>query len=103
MLRRVERAVTVSPPETEPPRLLGPGARGIRWILLGAASGVLAGLACAAFLSGLTWATETRLAHGWLLWLLPLAGFVVGGAYHRIGGRAALGSGLLIDEIHQPT
>lgn len=75
----------------------------VRWTLLGAASGVLAGLACSAFFSGLRWATDTRIDHGWLLWLLPVAGLAIGSAYHFFGGRAALGSGLLIDEIHQPT
>lgn len=82
---------------------MGPVVGIVRRAALGAASGVLAGLASAAFLSALEWATETRLDHGWLIWLLPLAGLLVGAAYHRLGGRAAEGSGLLIDEIHEPT
>lgn len=73
-----------------------------RWAALGAASGVLAGLACWAFLTALDRATEARLDHGWLVWLLPVAGLAVGGAYHWFGGRAGEGSALLLDEIHRP-
>jgi H+/Cl- antiporter ClcA len=71
-------------------------------VLLAATSGLLAGLASAAFLAGLEWATDTRIAHPALVWFLPFAGLAVGLAYHRFGGLAAEGSGLLIDEIHQP-
>ncbi len=74
-----------------------------RLLVLGAASGVLAGLASYAFLTALDHATDLRLDHGWIVWLLPVAGLVVGLAYHRIGGAAAGGNGLLIDEIHEPT
>lgn len=73
-----------------------------RWAVLGAASGVLAGLACWAFLTALDRATETRLEHGWLVWLLPLAGLAIGSAYHLFGGRAGAGNALLLDEIHRP-
>jgi H+/Cl- antiporter ClcA len=75
----------------------------VRWTLLGAAVGALAGLSSAAFLESLSWVTNTRLEHGWLLYLLPLAGLVIGLAAHRFGGRAAGGTVLIIDEIHQPT
>jgi H+/Cl- antiporter ClcA len=74
----------------------------VRWTLLAAASGVLAGLASAAFLAGLDWATQTRLEHPALVWFLPVAGLAIGLLYHRYGGRAAEGSGLLLDELHQP-
>src|SRR3954452_10793777 len=74
----------------------------VRWIVLGIVVGVLAGVASAAFLQTLTWATETREEHPWLLFLLPLAGFVVGLVYSYLGGRAAGGNNLIIDEIHDP-
>jgi H+/Cl- antiporter ClcA len=75
----------------------------VRWVLLGVASGLLAGLASAAFLEALDAVTRLRLDHPALVWFLPLAGLAVGGAYHLFGGRAGEGSGLLIDEIHEPT
>ena len=75
----------------------------LRWIVLGAVVGVLAGLSSAAFLQTLTWATNLRLDHGWLLFLLPVGGLVVGLAYHHVGGRSGGGNSLIIDEIHDPT
>lgn len=74
-----------------------------RWVLLGSASGVLAGLACWVFLTALDRATEVRLDTPTLLWLLPLAGLGIGSSYHLFGGRAGEGNALLLDEIHRPT
>lgn len=97
------------PPAARPHRTAGPGSRSplwrraVRWVLLAVASGLLAGLASAAFLEALDAVTRLRLDHPALVWLLPLAGLAVGGAYHLFGGRAGEGSGLLIDEIHEPT
>jgi H+/Cl- antiporter ClcA len=75
----------------------------VRWIVLGAMSGVLAGLASWLFLEGLDRVTEFRVEHPRIVWLLPAAGLVIGLAYHFIGGRSAEGNDLLIDEIHEPT
>jgi H+/Cl- antiporter ClcA len=74
----------------------------LKWIALGAIVGVIAGLGSAAFLQSLDWATRTREAHGWLLFGLPLAGLVVGLAYHYGGGRSEEGNNLILDEIHDP-
>lgn len=74
-----------------------------RWIVLGAVSGVLAGLSSYLFLEGLDRVTAFREAHDWLLWLLPVAGLGIGLAYHYLGGRAGRGNALLIDEIHEPS
>lgn len=75
----------------------------VRWVLLGAVVGVLAGLSSAAFLQTLTWATKLRVEHEWMLYLLPAAGLVIGLAYHYVGGRAGGGNSLIIDEIHDPS
>lgn len=73
-----------------------------RWIVLGCVVGVLAGGSSAGFLALLTWATDTREAHPWLLAGLPIAGFAVGAAYHYGGGRSVEGNNLILDEIHDP-
>jgi H+/Cl- antiporter ClcA len=72
-------------------------------VLLGAVSGVLAGLASYALLESLDRVTRTRLDHPWLVWLLPAAGVVIGVVHQRWGGPAIRGNALLVDEIHEPT
>ncbi|CAJ5112398.1 voltage-gated chloride channel [Burkholderia pseudomallei] len=73
-----------------------------RWLALSAVVGALAGSASALFLWALDLATGTRIAHPWLLWLLPAAGFATGWVYHRVGRSVERGNNLLIDEIHDP-
>ena len=74
----------------------------LKWLLLAFVVAVLAGTASALFLFALDWATRTRMAHAWLIWLLPVAGFAVGWLYLRYGGSVEGGANLLIDEIHDP-
>ena len=69
-------------------------------IAVGLVTGIVAGFGSAAFLHGLTWATSTRIAHGWLLWLLPVAGLGIG-FLRRLAGRATGGTNLLLDEFHE--
>ncbi len=73
-----------------------------RWLLFASLVGLLGGLASALLIVALEWATNTRVAHPWLLWLLPLAGLAVGSFYHRFGQSVEGGNNLLIDEIHDP-
>lgn len=73
-----------------------------KWLLLASGVAVLAGSASAFFLFALDWATDTRVAHRWLIWLLPVAGFMVGWLYLRFGQNVEAGNNLLIDEIHDP-
>jgi H+/Cl- antiporter ClcA len=70
---------------------------------LGALSGAAAGVAAYVFLELLDRATEARLDHPWLVWLLPLGGLIVGLAYHRLGGRARQGTALAVSEAHAYT
>ncbi len=73
-----------------------------KWLVLACAVAVLAGSASAFFLFSLDWATNTRNAHRWLIWLLPFAGFGVGWLYLRFGQQVEAGNNLIIDEIHDP-
>jgi H+/Cl- antiporter ClcA len=72
------------------------------WILLSAASGLLAGLAATAFLYLLDIATRARQENPAWIWLLPPAGILTGWIYHRYGAGAAAGHNLILDEIHDP-
>lgn len=73
-----------------------------KWLVLASVVAALAGSASAFFLLALDWVTSTRLAHRWLIWLLPVAGFGVGWLYLRFGQQVETGNNLLIDEIHDP-
>jgi H+/Cl- antiporter ClcA len=81
---------------------LGSIAQLLRWSLLVVPVGILAGSASAFFLWSLDWVTELRRAHGWLVFLLPLAGLAVGWIYHRVGQSAEGGNNLILDQIHEP-
>lgn len=72
----------------------------VRVWLFAAIGGALTGLISFAFLRGLDWATRTRIAHGWLVWLLPAAGLAIGAAYHYWGGRAKGGTPAVIEQSH---
>lgn len=84
----------------------GKGAGGmaaflLKWLALGSLVGALAGTASALFLWSLELATETRLEHSWLLFLLPAAGFFVSWIYRQYGGTAIRGSNLILESIHE--
>ncbi len=74
----------------------------LRWTALGVIAGVLAGTASAVFLISLKWVTAAFADHSWLLFALPVAGLLVGLAYHYGGGRSVEGNNLIIGEIHDP-
>ncbi|MFQ3674111.1 MAG: chloride channel protein, partial [Aggregatilineales bacterium] len=72
----------------------------VTWLPIATVVGVMAGLTAALFLVVLDAITVFRQANPSLILLLPLAGFAIGFAYHRFGGRAKGGNALIIDEIH---
>ena len=72
----------------------------LRLLLFAAIGGALTGAISFSFLKGLDWATRTRVAHGWLLWLLPLVGLAVGAVYHYWGGHAKGGTPYVIEQGH---
>jgi H+/Cl- antiporter ClcA/PII-like signaling protein len=72
------------------------------WTLLVVPVGILSGSASAFFLWSLDRVTELQWRHGWLLFLLPVAGIAVGWVYHRVGKSAEGGNNLIIDQIHEP-
>ncbi|WP_414662531.1 voltage-gated chloride channel family protein [Horticoccus sp. 23ND18S-11] len=74
----------------------------LRWTLLVVPVGILGGSASALFLWSLDRVTELRWQHGWLLFLLPVAGVAVGWVYHAVGRSAAGGNNLIIEQIHAP-
>jgi H+/Cl- antiporter ClcA len=73
-----------------------------KWLILALLAACLAGSASALFLFALERVTSLREANSWLIWLLPVAGFAVGLAYHLFGKKVEAGNNLIIDEIHDP-
>jgi H+/Cl- antiporter ClcA len=71
-----------------------------QWIVLGLAVGVLSGAASALFLWLLELVTATREHHPALVYLLPLAGLVMGGLLERFGSPILAGNNLVIETIH---
>lgn len=65
-------------------------------------AGLLAGAAAALFLFLLGQATWFRQEQPILIWLLPVAGLLVGWIYYRFGRDVAAGNNLILEEIHDP-
>jgi H+/Cl- antiporter ClcA len=72
------------------------------WTLLVIPVAILSGSASALFLWSLDRVTELHFQYSWLLFLLPVAGLVVGWTYDRFGKSAEGGNNLIIDQIHTP-
>lgn len=74
----------------------------LRWTLLIFPVSISIGLLVALFLWVLEMATIFRWQHLWILFLLPLAGILIGWLYTNFGKNSAAGNNLIIEEIHEP-
>jgi H+/Cl- antiporter ClcA len=74
----------------------------LKWLLISALLGGITGSASALFLSTLNWATNYREQHLWIIAFLPLAGVIIGLAYHYWGTAVVKGNNLLIEELQSP-
>jgi len=62
-------------------------------------AGVATGAVCAAFLWGLEHVTALQSAHGWLLWLLPAWGWVLGRVGETVGRASDGGMALVLADL----
>jgi H+/Cl- antiporter ClcA len=74
----------------------------IRWSFISAIVGVLAGIASAAFLMLLEWATLFRYQNSYVIWFLPLGGLFIGLIYHYLGKGVEKGNNQILEEIENP-
>lgn len=74
----------------------------LKWILLCLAIGSCVGSASALFLIALSWATDWRETHQWVISLLPLGGLIIGLLYYYFGNNVVKGNNLLLEEFHSP-
>lgn len=72
------------------------------WFLLSVVVAICVGTSSAIFLAALEFATNYREHHYYLIFLLPVAGFVIGYSFYRWGGEINPGNNLIIDNIHNP-
>ncbi|MDR2224208.1 MAG: chloride channel protein [Flavobacteriaceae bacterium] len=73
-----------------------------KWIILAIFIGIPIGSASALFLYLLAEVTNLRNLHPYLLYFLPIGGFIVGLYYHYYGDTANKGNNLLIEEYYAP-
>ncbi len=73
-----------------------------KWLTISIVIGVLVGSGSAGFLFALSWATDYRESHEYLVYFLGLAGFSVGLLYYYFGKSVEGGNNLIIDEIQKP-
>ncbi len=74
----------------------------LRFIFFGLLSGVLSGAVASLFLFLLELVTRFRISHPGLIYLLPLAGFAIGWAYHRYGSEFSDEHRLILSEVRDP-
>ncbi len=70
-----------------------------RWLFVAGFIGLVCGLVGSLFHLAVNWATSLRTDNGWLIYLLPAAGFLIAGMY-RITGMKGVGTNRIIDSIH---
>lgn len=74
----------------------------VKWLLISLCIGILAGSASALFLVSLEWIGIYRDTNYWLLYLLPIGGFIIGAFYYYWGKGVESGNNVLIENIHVP-
>ena len=73
----------------------------LKWTLLASLLGILTGSSCALFLWLLDHCSRLQAENSWLLWLLPVAGVLIGYVYSTIGKSTEAGTNLILNEIHE--
>ncbi|MDO4619869.1 MAG: chloride channel protein, partial [Lachnospiraceae bacterium] len=81
--------------------LLDKTIAGLRWIVIGLLAGVLIGAVGGVFAKLIVAVTELRLAHFWMILLLPAAGVLIIFCYHAIGSREDKGTNTVITAIRE--
>lgn len=73
-----------------------------KWLLICALIGFFSGSASAFLLVSLEWAATIRANTIWIIWLLPIAGLLIGLSYYYYGAVAVRGNNLLLEEYDKP-
>ncbi len=71
-----------------------------RWLLVATITGAVCGVVGSAFNLAVSYATDMRLGHPWLVLLLPVGGMLIAGIY-RVTGMEGEGTNNIIDSVHE--
>ena len=73
----------------------------LQWALAGILVGIIVGLVGTAFAYAISFATKTRTAHSWILYLLPLLGIVIVWLYNRAGMGDQPGTNMVLLSVRE--
>ena len=71
----------------------------IKWIIVASFVGAAGGVVGTLFHKSIDFATELREENGWLLFLLPLGGLIIAGAYKMFKSQGAINTNRVIDAV----
>lgn len=71
----------------------------VKWCLFGILSGLVVGFFASIFAKGILLVTSWRMEHGWIIFLLPIAGLFITWIYQKGGEKAKGGTNLVITII----
>ncbi len=74
----------------------------LKWLVIASFISIFIGSSVAFFLLSLDSVTQFRESNLWIIWLLPIAGLVIGLSYHYFGTSVVKGNNLLLEEFHSP-
>ncbi len=72
----------------------------IRWVIFSIISGLLIGAAGTIFSLSMSFVTAVRLSHPWVVFLLPIGGLLIVGAYRLLKSEDHAGTNLVLSAIH---
>jgi H+/Cl- antiporter ClcA len=76
------------------------GVVSVKWVIFAILVGLVVGLCGTAFYYGMTLVTVLRAQNPWLIFLLPVGGFIIVGLYHLFHDEKDSGTNLVISAIH---
>ncbi|MBR5583532.1 MAG: chloride channel protein, partial [Lachnospiraceae bacterium] len=71
----------------------------LKWIIVAGSTGIILGIAGAYFARSITWVSNLRTEHPWILYLLPLIGVIVAALYKY--GNEKGGTNLVLESLHE--
>lgn len=79
---------------------LGEITASLKWVIFSILSGAIIGSAGTLFYFGMSIVTLVREKNPWIIWLLPVGGLLIVGAYHMLHDEKDSGTNLVLSAIH---